>query len=605
MELIRGFSIWLEGQCEGDKANAFFRYEEPIEWSRLADGKNFELDHHLFRLKLRCSRRARGAREVVDMEVQFEPRVSMTSRRVALIVHPEGRCPRIFDRHGELREPLLPWYWLGPSGLVELGQGNEKCVLTAISGFSSVEFGGFSNQIWLNLDYANDHLHVKDDPEHVFKNMSYERMEGGKVRNARFRILAGVGLENLLLPVVHRGEAWGTAVWTEHACVSAEGSQRAVFFGSSEISRVEDAHGGFAGHGIPVSKSVFFANPNKSTVDSQSQVFKGETNSLQGSPGFRDLVDRLYGAGLVEVGLHCIAPESVSMSLAAEAIRDLSDKYRSRFWIDHVWFKKGKTTSGSREGFTLDGGGLPGQTTEMDELWARHGISYFWNPATDYCPEYLDELRPLSRCFGGASSEITQEHSRHPFPQTLNILDPESPGMSRPLGWVTPNSSIPHISWVARFFNDCRAAFDPVRIEELMIAGGVSVNHTYPAYAGDCMTWSAKGSEAKIDPQFDRNLRFMSDRMKEGRLWVPFLSDLLDRYFAVQALKHDLDETGCPCLVNGHEGTISSLALNAAFPQARIEGIPFKGRQIGSGMYRFVHGKIGPGESIKMETIYA
>ena len=55
-------------------------------------------------------------------------------------------------------------------------------------------------------------------------------------------------------------------VWTEHADFSDIRTQRAVMFGSEEIVSADSAISGFVGHGIPVTKSVFYDNPTKETI---------------------------------------------------------------------------------------------------------------------------------------------------------------------------------------------------------------------------------------------------------------------------------------------------------------------------------------------------
>lgn len=57
-------------------------------------------------------------------------------------------------------------------------------------------------------------------------------------------------------------------IWTEHADYTDLQTQRAVNFGADTIEHATQARGGFVANKIPVTKSVFFSNPeNVSNAD--------------------------------------------------------------------------------------------------------------------------------------------------------------------------------------------------------------------------------------------------------------------------------------------------------------------------------------------------
>ena len=59
-------------------------------------------------------------------------------------------------------------------------------------------------------------------------------------------------------------------IWTEHADYTDISTNRATYFGSEKIINADSATGGFVYFNIPVTKSVFYANPDSVTNEKAS-----------------------------------------------------------------------------------------------------------------------------------------------------------------------------------------------------------------------------------------------------------------------------------------------------------------------------------------------
>lgn len=128
-------------------------------------------------------------------------------------------------------------------------------------------------------------------------------------------------------------------IFTEHADNANLQSSRALFYGDSNISNPEDSVGGFAHHGIPMTKSVFYHNDRKAQLKNYPMFGKrfnsrfialvgSEQASIKGSSDyFRHLLD-LKNLGN-DICLHTPSYQEDSLSELAEALAFMQSNFGS------------------------------------------------------------------------------------------------------------------------------------------------------------------------------------------------------------------------------------------------------------------------------------
>jgi hypothetical protein len=163
-------------------------------------------------------------------------------------------------------------------------------------------------------------------------------------------------------------------VFTEHADGGNIRTQRAAYFGSEDISSIADAVGGFVGHKIPVTKSIFYT----------------DAGSLSGSsirddpdwPQFLDFLDQLNETGNYDICLHTPDGSNSSRQVLDESIKFMKNRFDTKTWIDHDMY----TGKINRECIVADGLN-PNSEYYTADLWEKYDTRYFWGPAVEVIRE--------------------------------------------------------------------------------------------------------------------------------------------------------------------------------------------------------------------------
>ncbi len=315
------------------------------------------------------------------------------------------------------------------------------------------------------------------------------------------RLLSG-GMHRVMPRIHHVPDGYPSAfIWTEHADNATIDSHRAVCFGRSDIVESSEAIGGFVGHGVPVSKTVFHSNPNQRLV----KGLPVPQASIVGDPAFRSLCDALHGLGW-DIGLHSPQPDNSSRSANELAFRDIARAYGSKLWIDH-------SCSMVRNGISALGL-MPSQPHFVGDLLARNGFRYCWTFASEDGSElYVSGLSTLQTRFGDWT--VTPLMWQHPT---------ETPGL-----WVWPSSAGSDFS-----------VLSAPELDELIASRGVAVMHAYPAYhpgVGRESFFFRQASSGGLESAagFESVLQLLTSRRDSGGLllttvsrWCSYLESLQD-----------------------------------------------------------------------------
>jgi hypothetical protein len=155
-------------------------------------------------------------------------------------------------------------YWLGQEGLT-ISNGKSEFIIYHPENVSSIQLDTDGKMIMMNADYYADHpmLHfpIKDKSYGIYEDYSTSLYKKRDKVESSFNIhlvKPSVKLPKLL------STPYGTLasfVWTEHADYTDMRTQRAVYYGSEKIHRPDSATGGFIRYSMPVTKSIFYSNP--------------------------------------------------------------------------------------------------------------------------------------------------------------------------------------------------------------------------------------------------------------------------------------------------------------------------------------------------------
>lgn len=553
--------------------------------------------------ELRLRLRLTGDSPQVAIEVEAEAARAVEVVREALVLQFHPPVTEVYTKEGRLEAPpRRREYWLGREGAL-FGAGAASAHVYHTPRVSSLQLDPPGRRLWVNLEHAHDHplhwLPLADEERGVgqVRDLAAERCRPGRLRGNGFTLRLGAppALRPRLLHTP-QGRA-ATYIFNEHGCYTDVRLHRAVYFGSERIERPEEASGGFVRHGIPVTKSVFYANACGARNDETCPGFATPVASLRDTPELLTLVDQLHASGLVEVCLHGVQNRPASAELEAEALDFMTRRYGMVSWIDHRL----------AEGW-LNHPALLGEVPPppLWEAWRRLGVRAFWNPAREYLPlsaeirQRLVERHPIRDGEGGGPLP----RQRLPLHLALRVLyvllsdwDQRYPDLLKgrygqclptPVWWRHPATGPDHYHWATQH---CCQGVMTRWLGRLVADRGIFINHCYPSavQGGDlpgplrygCWTLGGDGV-ARSSRALERYLARLARWRAEGRLHLTTMREGFAYWLGREAVTLAYPAGGGVVIRNDGAETVAGLTL--ALPVAddfRLEGATYHTRRLG------------------------
>lgn len=491
-------------------------------------------------------------------------------------------------------------YWLDKQG-VKLGNGARSSMIFNQPCISSLQLDSKRETVVINLDADFDHpfmqIPYQEDGTGKWVNRSASQYTSGNERSNNFSVYFGWVPEYTPRIMLVPGGYLSGYVFTEHADGGNLRTHRAAYFGNESITSIADATGGFAGHQIPVTKSVFYEDFDESFVDSLDVNYQIENAYLM-------FLDQLSMTGKCEICLHTPESSNSNRKILEEAISTMSKRYGSPTWIDHGMY------SGNNNRETLVSDGLdPESQYYTADLWEEYGINYFWSPAVEairfsrfesslkddllhlrfihftgelwrrfkYCKNYLGEsaLSSLMRIAKGN------------FPMVeLNSLQPmRGSSLPTPLFWQNKTIAGPFYSWSTEFVypslnaseNSSWYETEKKELANLLRSWGVFINHGYFVRSGDKANLVENDrNELIIDPDFDKILAYMDQARDDGDLQITTVKDLLDYWILTENVSFEYMSDGSVKISNNNNETIKdfSVAVHSDKNSVLVDGSP-------------------------------
>ena len=331
---------------------------------------------------------------------------------------------------------------------------------------SSLQLNTENRTACFNIDYWRDHplLHypMRNDTSDYFEDISYRYVKAGEVFEGEFNIYWNAPDELPRLMPIWDGYQ-SAFIFTEHADWTDLRTHRAVLFGNEKITKPEDAVGGFCYFNIPVTKSVFYWNPDNVTNEKTSKGgFPGLVASIKTDNDFFKLLKTIQKEGF-EICLHSPEVYTTIPSEFPKAMRFMRRNFNTVSWIDHGY---NNGPDKNREDMVCDGL-LPDSPQYAAELWKKNGVRYLWNA-------YYEENRMEDMMFDG---HFVQPYDGFgdalPNRQITTLPD----GDKDFLLWSTPATLEVNEDREWYYY------FDSVRLQRLVDQQNVFITHIYPAWS--------------------------------------------------------------------------------------------------------------------------
>ena len=433
-------------------------------------------------------------------------------------------------------------------------------------GISSLQLDTDNRYACFNIDYWRDHplLHypMRADTSDYFEDISYRNVKAGEVLTGYIDFYNSVPDELPRLMPVWDGYQ-SAFIFTEHADWTDIRTHRAVLFGNENITKPEDAVGGFCYFNIPVTKSVFYWNPDNVTNEKTSNgLFKGLVASIKTDKEFYKLLKTIKKQGF-EICLHSPEVYTTIPSEFPKAMRFMRRQFDTKSWIDHGY---NNGPDKNREDLVCDGL-LPDSPQYAAELWKENGVRYLWNA-------YYEENRMESHNFDG--------HFVQPFDGFGDAL-PNRQITTLPNGdkdfllWSTPSTLEVNEDREWYYY------FDSIRLQRLVDQHNVFITHVYPAWSNPYRAfWQYnENGTAVAMPGFNFALSQLAHFRDEKKILPTTIEQYLSYYEKLNSIEYLIIDNKTIQLTN-HNKAIKGLTLLCTKPIV-VEGKAIDFRKVDEG----------------------
>lgn len=408
---------------------------------------------------------------------------------------------------------------------------------------SSIQLDTRNSIAYINMDYYRDHFLIRfplSDTSDYFIDNSTVFMKAGTIDSSSFVIsLTDKTVLPRIMPIFDGYES--AIIWTEHADWADIKTHRATYFGSEDVEDIKDAVGGFAYYDIPVTKSVFYDNPDSITNYEKNEDYPEFHSTIKTDNSFFDFLKQLDNNGF-DICLHTPEQYTSDRESLSEALSFIKENFASPSWIDHGY---NNSVVNNRENMVCDGLDSTSPYYVYD-LWKKNGVKYVWNCSYEDAFPFGDYLfyNNLSRPYPGFGDA---------FPLPRISSHPSYPDI---LIWFTHYTIEPGENWAWDYF------FSQKRLDKIVDFREVFITHIYAPWVEEKRGfWEIENGKVVAKKGFNRALEKIA-KMREQRLLLPTtIADYMKYQQQLKSLEYRVEKNGDVVLKNRGDETIKGLSL--------------------------------------------
>lgn len=501
-----------------------------------------------------------------DIETRFRKRGRLL--RQALVFQVSEDITKVYRANKQLDTiKFQRAYYLENEGFAFGTKKNHFAIYHAPK-LSSIQLDTKLRNVFLNLDFWRDHPFIQyplgNDTSNYFVDRSAREIKSStKLENA-FRL--AIGIEPIEIPrLMPVWNGYETAIiWTEHADWTDIRTHRAANFGHENICDADSAVGGFVGHNIPVTKSVFYNNPDLMTNDAISDsTFSGLHTTIATHPEFFEFLLQLKSKGF-EICLHTPEQYSSTQQNLKESLHFMQQHFGSPTWIDHGY---NNSAINNRENIVCDGLNKKSKQYAAKH-WENTGVRYFWNA-------FMEEANPYKFWKFDANFAVPYPGFGDAFP---NKMFTQFPFEKNALLWQTISTFEIHNDGDWDFF------FSDDFLQNLIKHRSIQIFHMYASWVNPKKGFWVFDANGNIvaSPGFNRALQKIANLKQQHLLLPTTINEWLSYHEKLQKVTCKILADGSIQLKNGNNETIFGISMIAKHSNIRIENKTIQTRKSGS-----------------------
>ena len=452
-------------------------------------------------------------------------------------------------------------YYLDHEGF-SFRKGEKQLTLYHPKSLSSIQLDTRTSTAILNLDYEFDHpmIHypARIDTVEYYENISKRKVKSGDVMTASFDLSYTQCIDlPRFMPVWDGYES--AIIFTEHADWTDLRTHRAVCFGNESVTCADSAVGGFVYYDVPVTKSVFYNNPDGVVNHIKNREFPDSHCTIKTDTAFLDFLKQLKDKGF-EICLHTPEQYTTTKENLNEALAFMKYNFGSPSWIDHGY---NNSYVNNRENLVCDGLNPYSPYYALD-VWRKNGVRYLWNAAYEELHlfdewAFANNLQRPYPFFGDALPR--PRFMRAPFDEDFLL-------------WNTDYTLEPGELWHYFLGQD--------KLETVVESRSAFITHIYPAWVTTARGfWDMENGRIVAKDGMNEALERIA-KLRDQQLMLPTTIEKFLKYQEqLQNIDYQYDNEGNIVLVNNNDDTIHGFTLISKSSITLIENaevIPFSSR---------------------------
>lgn len=492
----------------------------------------------------------------INVKVTQKYRKKTTVTRSALVMNYALPIEEVFraNRKSDVND-FKDEYWLDKQGF-QLGNDTTSITLYHCPDISSLQLDTQHKLAIINLDYEKDHPYLQfpldADTFDLKTDKSTAIYQKGDSKTVSFKIFAGIKPEPIPKLMKNPDGFLATYIWTEHADWTDIRTHRATYFGSEKIKNADSAVGGFVKYNIPVTKSVFYDNPDSvQNTKASDSLFTSLEPAIKTDSSFKDFLFQINKKGS-EICLHTPEHYTSNAGRLEEALSYMKIHFNSPTWIDHGY---NNLPRDNREDFVCSG-----MQNFASQLWKKYDIRYFWNP-------YYEDYQIFMNWGFFGSIE--------------NFYDGYGDFFPKPDYWQHPTRTKDFFHWptASVLFIGHETLWDYYfskhQFNTFINDWGVKINHCYPAWTmpgKGFWKFSSDGTIVAMEG-FNKTLSRMAGFRNEGLLNVTTVEHFLDYQVATGKIVYDVLPDGRITIINKGAMDIKGLSFAVNAKAVLVNGL--------------------------------
>ena len=517
--------------------------------TREKDGKTvliFKGNNKFINLKLKLICDNYSSR--IDFETSQRFKKSTEVSRLALVFDIAQPASEIYKFNRQIQTSYIgDEYWLDKEGL-KTGDNENSFLIYHCPDVSSLQYNKEKSQMLINLDWEKDHpffrFPLMPDSNNYKLDQSKSSYKFLQKTSNKFSAYAGRKNGSIARFMKNPNGFEATYIWTEHADYTDIRTNRATYFGSEAISNPDSATGGFIKYNIPVTKSVFYDNPDSiNNTEASNGLINSLESTIKTDTAFSYFLKDIHKKGN-DICLHTPEQYTTTRVRLEEALKYMQKQFASPSWIDHG---NNNGLQNNREDLICDGTLKDSPWYALD-LWEKYGVKYLHNAYYEEYFTFLDKVfgNSFEKPYSGWRYNIPSPELWQHKTKTENIYH-----------WQTPNVLFVENEGLWNFY------FNEGVMNDFVDNWSVKFNHCYPAWVDPKKGFWKFNADSVIvaQPGFNATLELMAKYRDLGKLNLTTIQNYLDYRIATESVEYKLLVDGRIKITNNSGSDIIGLSF--------------------------------------------